>query len=330
MISKATNHVLDASFSSDGRRIITASHDQTARVWDAETGAALLVLRGHEHRVAAAVFDPRGKRVMTASWDGTARLWDAETGRSLAVLSRHAGFVDAVAFSADGERAVTAGTDKSARLWDAATGNLIATLQGHSGAVRRSYSARTASDSSPHRMTGRRDFLRMSKLQSHRRPCRTRQGRHDRNVQRVGDVLVTGSMTTPPRLAYSPHQPLSILPGHRQSLPDTGRRKQFFLAVEPPRWCITGPSREQVTDIATWNGKPPYRAQEWTQWLAATDAAREGQSAHKFPCPRGQLISRPCARPNPFLTGKKLMTRHAGDAASRASFRLIVDSSYLR
>ena len=43
--------VSSAAFSPDGKRIVTASWDKTARVWDAATGKPIGELRGHEERV---------------------------------------------------------------------------------------------------------------------------------------------------------------------------------------------------------------------------------------------------------------------------------------
>jgi WD40 repeat protein len=63
----------------DGKRVVTASRDETARLWDAETGRQVALLRGHEGGVLSAAFSPDGKRVVTASHDETARLWDVET-----------------------------------------------------------------------------------------------------------------------------------------------------------------------------------------------------------------------------------------------------------
>ena len=39
-----------AAFSPDGSRIVTASDDKTARIWDAASGKEIAVLRGHENR----------------------------------------------------------------------------------------------------------------------------------------------------------------------------------------------------------------------------------------------------------------------------------------
>src|SRR5262249_8322902 len=65
-----------AAFSSDGKRIVTAALDQTARIWDAVSGKEIAVLRGHESPVTSAAFSPDGSRLVTASRDQTARIWD--------------------------------------------------------------------------------------------------------------------------------------------------------------------------------------------------------------------------------------------------------------
>jgi WD40 repeat protein/energy-coupling factor transporter ATP-binding protein EcfA2 len=133
------NHaVYSAAFSPDGKRIVTASQDKTARVWDAETGKPIGVpLRGHEDVVYSAAFSPNGKRIVTASWDDTARIWDAETGKPIGEpLNGHGKTVFSATFSPDGRRIVTASRDDTARIWDAETGKPIGEpLEGHDGAV---------------------------------------------------------------------------------------------------------------------------------------------------------------------------------------------------
>jgi WD40 repeat protein len=125
-----------AVFSADGKRILTASYDETARIWDAESGKELLVLRGHTAEVNAAVPSPDGGRVLTASKDKTARIWDAQTGKELLVLKGHEEAVHAAAWSADGKQVLTVGDDRSVRVWDAGTGRETATYSDPEAGVR--------------------------------------------------------------------------------------------------------------------------------------------------------------------------------------------------
>jgi WD40 repeat protein len=81
--------VNSALFSADGQRILTASSDKTARLWDGE-GKLLASLEGHTGPVWNAVFSADGRRILTASDDKTARLWDGD-GKPLATLEDHTG-----------------------------------------------------------------------------------------------------------------------------------------------------------------------------------------------------------------------------------------------
>jgi WD40 repeat protein len=130
-----TRRVKSAAFSPDGQRVVTASDDSTARVWDAADGREIAVLKGHTGWVLSAAFSHDGKRVVTVSSDSTTRAWDAVDGREIAVLKGHTGPVGSAAFSPDGQRVVTASDDSTARVWDAADGREIAVVRGHTGLV---------------------------------------------------------------------------------------------------------------------------------------------------------------------------------------------------
>lgn len=147
-----TGAVVDAAFSPDGTKIVTASWDKTARIWDTATGRTIAILPGHSTIEWHAVFSPDGTRVATASYDDNcARIWDVATGRALVTLEHAKGvpipdgetipdifktpdgkmrnFVLDVAFSHDGTRVLTRASD-NVRVWDAVTGRSITTLEG--------------------------------------------------------------------------------------------------------------------------------------------------------------------------------------------------------
>jgi WD40 repeat protein len=128
--------VWNAAFSPDGTRVVTASNDKTARVWDVTTGKPLTSPLEHQDLVVSAVFSPDGTRVVTASHDKTARVWDAATGKPLTSALEHKGQVWSAAFTPDGTRVVTASEDRTAQVWDAATGKPLTSPLKHTGQVK--------------------------------------------------------------------------------------------------------------------------------------------------------------------------------------------------
>ena len=124
-----------AAFSPDGTRIVTASDDKTARIWDAATGKEIAVLRGQTAAVSSATFSPDGSRIVTASCgQDRAHLGrrdrQGDRGPATAMTAR----VLIPPPSAPTARASSPRhADKTARIWDAATGKEIAVLRGHDG-----------------------------------------------------------------------------------------------------------------------------------------------------------------------------------------------------
>jgi WD40 repeat protein len=164
--------VVRAAFSPDNARVITASEDETARLWDAVSGEELEVLH-HPHKVENVEFSANGElaltishdkkgwvwnaksgypraefddteeahfnvdatRVLTMSEDKPPRLWDPVSGTQIAALAGHEGAVSSAVFSPDGTRVLTASADRTARLWDAASGRQTVVFEGHQARV---------------------------------------------------------------------------------------------------------------------------------------------------------------------------------------------------
>lgn len=119
--------VVQATFSPDGRRVLTASLDRVAQVWDAITGTPVLPSMPHDGGVIRARFSPDGRLIATAIGNndhGTASvaLWDARTGRQALSVDGWVAPTTEVRFSPDGTRLVAAGGNAEADLWEVRTG----------------------------------------------------------------------------------------------------------------------------------------------------------------------------------------------------------------
>ncbi|MBL9129070.1 MAG: hypothetical protein JNL97_15580, partial [Verrucomicrobiales bacterium] len=105
-------------FDGTGRRVASGGEDNLARVWDAETGAAVTPLLRHSRFVVDLAFSRDDRMVATASDDGTARVWDAEDGQPITPPLHHDGPVFSVRFSADDGCLLTASKDGTVREFD--------------------------------------------------------------------------------------------------------------------------------------------------------------------------------------------------------------------
>jgi WD40 repeat protein len=119
-----------ARISPDGRTILTASDDNTARLSEAGTGRTLHVLRGHTQPVADGQFSPNGRVALTFAQDATVRVWDTKSGRSLQVLRQEDEHrLTGARFDPSGTRIVSSSfVHGPVRIWSVETGRILRTF----------------------------------------------------------------------------------------------------------------------------------------------------------------------------------------------------------
>ena len=107
-----TDRVSSAIFSADGNMILTASWDNTAKLWDIK-GNEIASLEHHTGNVSSAVFNANGDMILTTShYYGDAKLWDMQ-GNEILTL----GDVTSAVLNPDGDIILTAhGLDFGQRL----------------------------------------------------------------------------------------------------------------------------------------------------------------------------------------------------------------------
>ncbi len=135
----------EASFSPDGRWVLTASNDATARVWNASTGKLIAILQGNAGRVPQirreyageshkpdavthATFSPDGLGVITARADGTVQIWALAIGQAVGTLERFEAATNGLALSPDGSR-IIGYRSKKVLLWNSVDLRQELTLQ---------------------------------------------------------------------------------------------------------------------------------------------------------------------------------------------------------
>jgi WD40 repeat protein/serine/threonine protein kinase len=73
-----TGPVYGVCWSPDGKRLATASDDQTVKVWEAAKGQEALTLKGHTGAVLSVCWSPDGQRLASAGFDQAVKVWEAE------------------------------------------------------------------------------------------------------------------------------------------------------------------------------------------------------------------------------------------------------------
>lgn len=110
-----------------GTRVLTSSADNSAKLWDADTGALVATLGTPIRPMEGRIENARGvlpvavsrdrRHIATGHYDKTARIWDAATGQPLAILEGHSTGIGSLEFDFAGGRLATGAFDETVRIW---------------------------------------------------------------------------------------------------------------------------------------------------------------------------------------------------------------------
>lgn len=125
------------TYSPDGKRIATASHDKTVKLWDASAGKETHTLEGHSAAVLAVAFSSDGKLVASGGQGKLVLVHDANTGLLVQTHKGHNDRITALAWTPGNSGMLVSGSsDRTAKIWKPKIGpNEVRTLTEDAAAV---------------------------------------------------------------------------------------------------------------------------------------------------------------------------------------------------
>jgi dynein assembly factor with WDR repeat domains 1 len=96
--------------------IATGSMDNTARLWDVETGECLHTLLGHTAEIVSLDFDTQGQRIITGSFDNSVKVWDVRNGRCIHSLIGHQGEISSCQFNYASDLCISGSIDRTCKV----------------------------------------------------------------------------------------------------------------------------------------------------------------------------------------------------------------------
>jgi len=131
-----TNWISSIAISPEGKRVVSASWDNTIRIWDIDKGIELRkISREHGNYVFCIALSPDGRRIVAGDNAGQIDVWDITTGENVMVISGNLSLVSTIAFSPDGKHIISGSWDTTTKIWDAETGATLATLMSYTGGI---------------------------------------------------------------------------------------------------------------------------------------------------------------------------------------------------
>jgi WD40 repeat protein len=128
--------VTSAVFTADGQRVLTASADGSAILWDVNSNKAIQEFNKDKKGLVCAAINPKGDLVVTASIDGTVMLWVVNSEGNTQLRGGIGKHVTTISFSPNGQYVAAANTAGEVILWKTSTRDRVREIAGNGNAIR--------------------------------------------------------------------------------------------------------------------------------------------------------------------------------------------------
>jgi WD40 repeat protein/stress response protein SCP2 len=129
------NGVKAIAISNNGKLAISASKDESVKVWDINSGTEIRTCYGHNNEVTSISFSPDDSQAISGDLDGTIILWDINTCQALHKFTTPGTEVKSVAWSPNNAYILSGHNNNIAKLWDINTKQEIRSFTGHTDQV---------------------------------------------------------------------------------------------------------------------------------------------------------------------------------------------------
>lgn len=121
------------SWTQDGSNIVSASEDGTVKLWDFESGEAVLTLQYGSFPIFSASPSSKGGIVACGSYDGSVTVWRVSDGSIVRILKGHSDWVVDVSCHRNGLMIAGRSYNGKVNVWDVSSGDLIRSQRSEGG-----------------------------------------------------------------------------------------------------------------------------------------------------------------------------------------------------
>jgi len=130
---QGNTNIMCSAFSPDSAQLVTGLPDNSARIWNVQTGEAVSLLQGHKDLIRSVAFNTDGTQIATGSDDSDVKIWN-KAGQCLITLQGHPTLatwfnsIKSAIFILNGRQILTTSEDNTVKIWDTQTGVLVQAL----------------------------------------------------------------------------------------------------------------------------------------------------------------------------------------------------------